>query len=145
VKSHLGADYRGSERGVVIEEVTRDVEADYESLVTLRATTARGEISVSGTVFHDGKAAHRRVGAIADGGGILAVDDLCDERRQPGLIGRFAGLLARPALISRPSRWARPAGGAAVALVAIDGAGVRDTVAAIHRLPGVKRVTAMKF
>jgi hypothetical protein len=32
-----------------------------------------------------------------------------------------------------------------VALVAIDGAASEDTVAAIHGLPGVKRVTAMKF
>ena len=43
------------ERGIVIDEVTRAAEGDYESLITLSVTTERQERSVAGTVFHDGK------------------------------------------------------------------------------------------
>ena len=43
------------ERGIVIDEVTRAIEGDYESLITLSVETERQERAVSGTVFHDGK------------------------------------------------------------------------------------------
>ena len=45
------------ERGIAIEEITRsDDDSDYESLITLTIVTADMERSISGTVFHDGKA-----------------------------------------------------------------------------------------
>ena len=134
------------ERGVVIEEVTRDVEADYESLVTLRATTARGEICVSGTVFHDGKPRVVRVGAIAVEAEFSPSMIYVTNEDKPGFIGRFAGLLGEAGVNIATFALGRDrAGGAAVALVAIDGAASEDTLAAIRGLPGVKRVTAMKF
>jgi D-3-phosphoglycerate dehydrogenase len=134
------------ERGVVIEEVTREVEADYESLVTLRATTARGEISVSGTVFHDGKPRVVRVGAIAVEAEFSPSMIYVTNEDKPGFIGRFAGLLGEAGVNIATFALGRDrAGGAAVALVAIDGAASDATLAAIHGLPGVKHVTAMKF
>jgi len=142
----ISAPIIAKERGVVIEEVTRDVEADYESLVTLRATTARGEISVSGTVFHDGKPRIVRVGAIAVEAEFSPSMIYVTNEDKPGFIGRFAGLLGEAGVNIATFALGRDrAGGAAVALVAIDGAASEDTVAAIHGLPGVKRVTAMKF
>ena len=39
------------ERGIVVEEMTREAESDYESLITVTVTTERQTRSVSGTVF----------------------------------------------------------------------------------------------
>src|SRR5438034_3230014 len=43
------------ERGISGEEVTREAESDYESLVTLTVVTERQERSIQGTVFADGR------------------------------------------------------------------------------------------
>ena len=43
------------ERGIVIDEVTRASEGDYESLITLSVQSETQERSVAGTVFHDGR------------------------------------------------------------------------------------------
>ena len=43
------------ERGMVVDEVVRAAQSDYESLITVTVTTERQERSVSGTVYADGK------------------------------------------------------------------------------------------
>ena len=43
------------ERGIVIEEMTREGHCDYESLITVTLETERGPRGVSGTVFADGR------------------------------------------------------------------------------------------
>src|SRR5215211_5243858 len=43
------------ERGIAVEETTRQVEGDYDSLITLTITTQRQTRHVSGTVFADGR------------------------------------------------------------------------------------------
>src|SRR5262249_51374630 len=43
------------ERGIVIEETTREAAGDYESLMTLTVVTERQSRHVSGTVFADGR------------------------------------------------------------------------------------------
>ena len=48
------------ERGIVIDEVTRAAEGDYESLITLSVTTETQERAVAGTVFQDGKPRRRK-------------------------------------------------------------------------------------
>src|SRR5208283_1221755 len=42
-------------RGIVIEEMTRASEGDYESFITLTVATAEQSRAIGGTVFHDGK------------------------------------------------------------------------------------------
>ena len=81
------------ERGIVIEEVTRAAQGDYESFITLSVTTAKQERAVGGTVFHDGKP---RILSIKD----IKVDAefapsmiYVTNEDKPGFIGRFAGLL----------------------------------------------------
>ena len=45
------------DRGIAIEEIIRsDDDSDFESLITLTIVTDEQERSISGTVFHDGKA-----------------------------------------------------------------------------------------
>src|SRR6266568_3875402 len=43
------------ERGIIIEEMTRDAAGDYGSLITVTVATERQTRSVSGTVFADGR------------------------------------------------------------------------------------------
>src|SRR5207244_3193686 len=43
------------ERGMVVDEIVRAAQSDYESLITVAVTTERQERAVSGTVYHDGK------------------------------------------------------------------------------------------
>ena len=43
------------ERGMVVDEIVRAAQSDYESLITVTVTTERQERSVSGTVYADGK------------------------------------------------------------------------------------------
>jgi D-3-phosphoglycerate dehydrogenase len=134
------------ERGVVVEEVTREVESDYESLVTLRASTTQGEIAVSGTVFHDGKPRIVRVGDIAVEAEFAPSMIYVTNEDKPGFIGRFAGLLGDAGVNIATFALGRDrAGGAAVALVAIDGPAPDATLATIRELSGVQRVIGMQF
>src|SRR6266704_1273918 len=43
------------ERGMVVDEIVRAAQSDYESLITVTVMTERQERSVSGTGYHDGK------------------------------------------------------------------------------------------
>ncbi len=134
------------ERGVVIEEVTREVESDYESLVTLRASTTQGEIAVSGTVFHDGKPRIVRVGDIAVEAEFAPSMIYVTNEDRAGFIGQFAGLLGDADVNIATFALGRDrAGGAAVALVAIDGPAPDATLATIRELSGVQRVIGMQF
>src|SRR6478735_2886373 len=44
-----------AQRGIVIEEMTRAADGDYESFITLTVETAQQTRAIGGTVFHDGK------------------------------------------------------------------------------------------
>lgn len=134
------------ERGVAVEEITREAQGDYESLITLNAHTAQGEIRVSGTVFHDGKPRIIRIGDIGvDAEFSPSMIYLTNEDR-PGFIGRFAGALgdAEVNIATFALGRDRP-GGEAVALVAIDGDLPARALAAIERLPGVKQAVTLRF
>ena len=135
------------ERGIAIEEITRsDDDSDYESLITLTIVTTDMERSISGTVFHDGKA---RIVAIKN----IKVDAefapsmiYVTNEDKPGFIGRFAGLLGNAGVniatfaLGRDSK-----GGSAIALVEVDGEVPAQVLTDIQALPGVKQARALKF
>ena len=135
------------ERGIAIEEITRsDDDSDYESLITLTIVTTDMERSISGTVFHDGKA---RIVAIKN----IKVDAefapsmiYVTNEDKPGFIGRFAGLLGNAGVniatfaLGRDSK-----GGSAIALVEVDGEVPAQVLSDIQALPGVKQARALKF
>ena len=52
------------ERGIVVEETTREAAGDYDSLITVTVTTERQTRTVSGTVFADGRRALAHQGYI---------------------------------------------------------------------------------
>ena len=81
------------ERGVVIDEVTRAAEGDYESLVTLTVATSTQERSLSGTVFHDGKPRIVNIKGIKVDAEFAPSMVYVTNEDKPGFVGRFAGLL----------------------------------------------------
>jgi D-3-phosphoglycerate dehydrogenase / 2-oxoglutarate reductase len=134
------------ERGVVVEEVTREANSDYESLVTLRAISEDEEICVAGTVFHDGKLRILRINGIGVDAEFAPSMIFLRNEDKPGFLGRFAGALGAAAVnIATIALGRDQPGGSAVALVAIDGETPPATLAAIQALPGVKRAETLKF
>src|SRR6202049_3368272 len=89
VSAQMGA----RERGIVVEEMTRDAVGDYESLITLTVVTERMERSVSGTVYADGRP------RIVDIKGIRMDAEFgqsmiyVTNEDKPGFIGRLGTLL----------------------------------------------------
>ena len=134
------------ERGIVIDEVTRAAEGDFESLITLSVETERQERSISGTVFHDGRP---RIVSIKD----IKVDAefassmiFVTNEDKPGFIGRFAGALGDAGLNIATFALGRNApNGSAIALVAVDGAVPDSVVRTVQGIAGVKQAKALKF
>ncbi len=134
------------ERGLAVEEVTRAAQSGYESLVTLVARTAEGEIRIAGTVFDDGKPRIMRIGEIGVDAEFAPSMIYTQNEDRPGFIGRFAGVLgeAQVNIATFALGRDRP-GGCALALVAVDGPLPEGALASIRALAGVKQATTLKF
>lgn len=142
----ISASVVAKERGIVIDEVTRASEGDYESLITLTVTTKGEQTSAAGTVFHDGKPRIVTVNGIDVEAEFSPSMIYVTNEDRPGFIGRFAGLLGEACINIATFALGRDRpGGSAVALVAIDGDAPDAAIAAISALPGVKLATALKF
>ncbi|PPD46564.1 MAG: phosphoglycerate dehydrogenase [Methylocystis sp.] len=134
------------ERGLAVEEVIREAQSGYESLVTLVARTAEDEIRIAGTVFDDGKPRIMRIGDIGVDAEFAPSMIYTQNEDRPGFIGRFAGVLGEAQVNIATFALGRDApGGCAIALVAVDGALPEDALASIRALPGVKRAATLKF
>src|SRR6202035_733015 len=95
------------ERGMVVDEITRAAQSDYESLITVTVTTERQERSVSGTVDAE------------FGKSMIYITN----EDKPGFIGHFAGLLGDAEINIATFHLGRnKPGGDAIALVEVDGA-----------------------
>ncbi len=134
------------ERGMVVEEVTRAAEGDYESLVTLSVITSEQERAIAGTVFTDGKP---RITSIKD----IKVDAefapsmlYVTNEDKPGFIGRFATTLGDAGVnIATFALGRDKPGGSAIALVEVDGDVPEAVLSGIRTLPGVKAVNPLRF
>ena len=81
------------ERGMVVDEIVRAAQSDYESLITVTVTTERQERSVSGTVYARRQAAAGRHQGHPGRCRVRQVDDLYHQRGQ----ARLHRQLRRPA------------------------------------------------
>src|SRR6202022_1403400 len=110
------------ERGIAVEETTRAVASDYESLITLTVVTERQERSVQGTVFADGRPRVVSIKGIkmdAEFGPSMLYITNVDK---PGFIGRFASILGDAGINIATFHVGRESpGGNAIALVEVDG------------------------
>jgi D-3-phosphoglycerate dehydrogenase len=134
------------ERGVVIEETTREGHSDYESTITLTVVTENMTRSVTGTVFADGKPRIVEIkGTKIDADFAPSMIYVTNEDK-PGFIGRFAGLLGEAGVnIATFALGRDEQGGSAICLVAIDGEAPAGLVDKIKAIPGVKRAKALRF
>ncbi|MGQ0558451.1 MAG: phosphoglycerate dehydrogenase [Sphingosinicella sp.] len=142
----VNAPYLAKERALDVREVRHDREGDYHTLVRVSVATPNGDRSVAGTLF--GNAAPRLV----DMFGIAIEAELAGEmiyivnEDRPGFIGSLGTTLGEAKVnIGTFHLGRREAGGEAVALISVDNPVPEILVRKLKKLPGVKRVTPLKF
>jgi len=134
------------ERGIVIEEMTREGPSDYDSLITVTVTTERQTRHVSGTVFADGRPRVVNIKGIRMdaefGPSMIYITNL----DKPGFIGRFSSTLGEAGINIATFHVGRDApGGDAIALIEIDGDLPPHVLAAVRALPQVQQAKPLKF
>jgi D-3-phosphoglycerate dehydrogenase / 2-oxoglutarate reductase len=134
------------ERGMAVEEITRDAESDYESLITVTVTTEKQTRSVSGTVFADGRPRIVNIKGIrmdAEFGPSMIYITNFDK---PGFIGKFSSTLGEADINIATFHVGREApGGNAVALIEIDGELPDEVLAKVRALPQVQQAKPLHF
>ncbi len=88
----VSAPAAAKERGIIIDEVTRAAEGDYESLITLTVETDDEERAISGTVFHYGKSRIISINGIKADAELSSIIIYASNEDRPGFVGRFAGI-----------------------------------------------------
>ena len=134
------------ERGIVVEEVTREMPEDYESLITVTVTTERQSRHVSGTVFADGRPRIVNIKGIRMdaefGPSMIYITNL----DKPGFIGKFSSTLGEAGINIATFHVGREApGGNAVALIEIDGELPEAVLAKVRALPQVQQAKPLHF
>jgi D-3-phosphoglycerate dehydrogenase / 2-oxoglutarate reductase len=134
------------DRGIVVEEVTREMPEDYESLITVTVTTERQSRHVSGTVFADGRPRIVNIKGIRMdaefGPSMIYITNL----DKPGFIGKFSSTLGEAGINIATFHVGREApGGNAVALIEIDGELPAEVLARVRGLPQVQQARPLRF
>ncbi len=134
------------ERGMVIEEITREAAGDYESLITVTVVTERQTRWVSGTVFADGRPRIVNIKGIrmdAEFGPSMVYITNLDK---PGFIGKFSSTMGDAGINIATFHVGREApGGNAIALIEIDGDMPPDVLAKVEALPQVQSAKPLRF
>jgi len=134
------------ERGMVVDEITRAAQSDYESLISVTVTTETMERSVSGTVFHDGKPRLVDIKGIRVDAEFGKSMIYVTNEDKPGFIGKFASLLGDAKVNIATFHLGRnKPGGDAIALVEVDGEVPADVLKTTMTLPQVKQARALRF
>src|SRR5262245_39176336 len=134
------------ERGIVVEEVTREGDCDYESLITVTVETERQSRNVSGTVFADGRPRIVNIKGIRMdaefGPSMIYITNL----DKPGFIGSFSGTLGQAGINIATFHVGREApGGNAIALIEIDGELPPKVLEKVKALPQVQSAKTLRF
>src|ERR1700733_4856550 len=134
------------DRGIVVEETRRDIEGDYESLITVAVVTDRQTRWVSGTVYADGRPRIVNIKGIRIdaefGPSMLYVTN----QDKPGFVGRFATLLAGAGINIATFHLGRESeGGNAIALVEVDALVPPEVLARVQEIPNVQQVKPLPF
>jgi D-3-phosphoglycerate dehydrogenase / 2-oxoglutarate reductase len=134
------------ERGMIVEETTREAEGDYENLITVTVVTERQSRSVSGTVYADGRPRIVNIKGIRMdaefGPSMIYITNL----DKPGFIGKFSSTLGDAGINIATFHVGRDApGGNAIALIEIDGELPSDVLAKVRALPQVQQAKPLRF
>jgi D-3-phosphoglycerate dehydrogenase len=142
----VSAPIMAKDRGIVVEEMTREAAGDYDSLITVTVVTERQTRSVSGTVFADGRPRIVNIKGIRMdaefGRSMIYITNL----DKPGFIGRFSSTLGDAGINIATFHVGRDApGGNAIALIEIDGELPPHVLTAVRALPQVQQARPLKF
>ncbi|MGH6683710.1 MAG: NAD(P)-dependent oxidoreductase, partial [Pseudolabrys sp.] len=134
------------ERGIMVEETTREMAGDFESLITVTVVSQTQTRSVSGTVFADGRPRIVNIKGIRMdaefGPSMIYITNL----DKPGFIGRFSSTLGEAGINIATFHVGREApGGNAIALIEIDGELPEGVLAKVRALPQVQQARPLKF
>ena len=134
------------ERGMVVEETTREAEGDYDSLIRLTVVTERQERTVAGTVYADGRPRIVDIKGIRMdaefGPSMIYITNL----DKPGFIGKFSMTLGDAGINIATFHVGRETpGGNAIALIEIDGELPPAVLAQVQALPQVQTAKALRF
>jgi D-3-phosphoglycerate dehydrogenase len=135
------------DRGIVIEEVTREAEGDYESLITVTVVTdSQPTRWVSGTVFADGRPRIVNIKGIRMDAEFGPQMIYITNQDRPGFIGKFSSTLGDAGINIATFHVGREApGGNAIALIEVDGEVPAAVLAKVQALPQVQRARPLKF
>ena len=134
------------ERGMVIEEMTREGAGDYESLITITVTTEKQSRHVSGTIFADGRPRIVNIKGIRMDAEFAPSMIYITNLDKPGFIGKFSSTLGEAGINIATFHVGREAPGAnAVALIEIDGELPPDVLKKVQALPQVQSAKALHF
>jgi D-3-phosphoglycerate dehydrogenase / 2-oxoglutarate reductase len=142
----VSAPILAKERGIVVEEVTREAAGDYESLITVTVVTERQSRHVSGTVYADGRPRIVNIKGIRIdaefGPSMIYITNL----DKPGFIGKFSSTLGDAGINIATFHVGREApGGNAVSLIEIDGVLPADVLDKVRALPQVQQARPLSF
>jgi D-3-phosphoglycerate dehydrogenase len=134
------------ERGIMVEETTREMAGDFESLITVTVVTQSQTRAVSGTVFADGRPRIVNIKGIRMdaefGQSMIYITNL----DKPGFIGRFSSTLGEAGINIATFHVGREApGGNAIALIEIDGELPAAVLAKVRALPQVQQAKSLHF
>jgi D-3-phosphoglycerate dehydrogenase len=134
------------DRGIVVEETTREGDCDYESLITVTVVTEKQSRSVAGTVFADGRPRIVNIKGIRMdaefGPSMLYITNL----DKPGFIGHFSSTLGDAGINIATFHVGRDAPGAnAIALIEVDGEVPPDVLRKVQALPQVQQAKPLRF
>ncbi len=134
------------ERGIMVEETTREMAGDFDSLITVTVVTQSQTRSVSGTVFADGRPRIVNIKGIRMdaefGQSMIYITNL----DKPGFIGRFSSTLGEAGINIATFHVGREApGGNAIALIEIDGELPAAVLAKVRALPQVQQAKPLHF
>jgi len=134
------------ERGMAVEEVTREAESDYESLITVTVTTEKQTRFVSGTVFADGRPRIVNIKGIRMDAEFAPSMIYITNLDKPGFIGKFSSTLGEANINIATFHVGREAPGAhAVALIEIDGELPEPVLEKVRALPQVQSAKPLHF
>jgi len=134
------------ERGIAVEETTREGECDYESLITVTVVTEKQSRSVAGTVFADGRPRIVNIKGIRMdaefGPSMLYITN----QDKPGSVGRFSSTLGDAGINIATFHLGRDAPGAnAIALIEVDGEVPAEVLRKVQALPQVQQAKPLRF
>jgi D-3-phosphoglycerate dehydrogenase len=142
----VSAPVMAKEHGIMVEEVKRGEEGAFQTYMRLTVRTQRGDRSVAGTVFSDGRPRIIQIKGI-DMEAELSLNMLyITNQDKPGFIGRFGTLMGDAGVNIATLNLGRDRpGGNAICLVAVDEPVSDEILAKVRALPMVMRANRLRF